>query len=908
MEIQDIKSRLTLAQVLHHYNLKPDKNHRLLCPFHEDKTPSFQVYYKTHTGYCFSPNCKTHGKSLDVIDFIMYKEKISKHEAIIKAQEVAGIIEARPGKGNSIFDRAGFLQNLFTYFKNGLHNSNPAQEYTRQRGLEHEKIEIGYNSGKFHHGAKKNETLIQHCLELGLLVDKNLTSRTGEKAYGVFGKYCIVFALRDSAGQVTSLYFRSTVNEGDSKHYYLKGRSGLYPRYPGPGTERLILTEAIIDAASLLQIPGITGQHGILSCYGTNGLTQEHVTAMKGLKELKEIIFAFDADEAGDMATAKHGKELKDLFPGVKISKITLPTNEDVNSVYVAHEPDIFTHLLENRTELFFSNEPSNEPTGVTLPAPVTTNNINRQKESPHEKQKKEGTVTLEEADGIDLATMGRLDTGSPNKISYTTSTACYQVKGGLSRQLDCMKVSLEIGHLQTGQKSRVKLDLYEDKQAEKVAKEAGEKLGLRNDLIEKDLSLLAELLDRHREESLAGDKRDSMAKAIEVPAEMKEKCLHFLKQPNLISRFNKLVEKAGVTGEENNRIFLFVIATSYKMPDSLHALIQGTSGSGKTHLLSKIGNLVPPEASIFLTRVTESSFYNFDENYFSHKLLCMEDLDGLKEEAYLAFRELQSKGMLSSSTSIKTESGQIQGCVKIVRGPVASISCTTKGEIYEDNMSRIFLIAVDESKEQTRKIIEYQNNKAAGVVDMAQEKEATFFIQCCLRLLKPYQVINPYANKILLPPEAHKIRRLTELYHSYVKQVTLVNQYQRKQDSQQRLISEKEDLETGLEIMFESIILKIDELDGSLRQFYERLKEHVKKKGQGYQDYQFTQREVRQALNTSKTQLFRYFNDLAELEYIQQAGGYMNRGFRYKIIYWDDIKALRDHIKDYLREQLDKL
>ncbi|MBS1559918.1 MAG: hypothetical protein JST69_14455 [Bacteroidetes bacterium] len=53
MEIAEIKSLLSLAQVLDHYGLKPDKQGRLNCPFHEDKTPSFQVYWKTHTGFCF---------------------------------------------------------------------------------------------------------------------------------------------------------------------------------------------------------------------------------------------------------------------------------------------------------------------------------------------------------------------------------------------------------------------------------------------------------------------------------------------------------------------------------------------------------------------------------------------------------------------------------------------------------------------------------------------------------------------------------------------------------------------------------------------------------------------------------------------------------------------------------------
>jgi DNA primase len=273
MQIQDIKDRLTLSRVLKYYNLKPDKNHRLNCPFHNDKTPSFQVYYKTHTAYCFSSNCKTHGKSLDVIDFIMYKEgwdtlrAEGKHKAIEKAKEIAGIIEnvkcktENENPTKTSFDKVSFLTNLFTYFRNAVHNSKPAQEYIKQRGLDWNngplsgvEVEIGYNSGQFHHGTRKDETLIQNCLKVGLLSEHDRLSRTGEKAYQPFGKYCIVFALRNRANQVTGLYFRSTLNNDKSKHYYLKDRQGLYPGYPKPETEKLILTEAIIDAATLVQL------------------------------------------------------------------------------------------------------------------------------------------------------------------------------------------------------------------------------------------------------------------------------------------------------------------------------------------------------------------------------------------------------------------------------------------------------------------------------------------------------------------------------------------------------------------------------------------------------------------------------------------------------------------------------
>jgi hypothetical protein len=312
----------------------------------------------------------------------------------------------------------------------------------------------------------------------------------------------------------------------------------------------------------------------------------------------------------------------------------------------------------------------------------------------------------------------------------------------------------------------------------------------------------------------------------------------------------------------------------------------------------------MPDEEVKRYTRVTDNSFYNQDEYFFVNKLLCFEDLDGLKEDAQLAVRELQSNEILITSTSIKDASGKISGGERTVRGPIASLSCTTKGEIYEDNVSRSFLIAVDESREQTQKIIQYQNELSAGLIDKSEQKKVSEFIQNCMRLLKPYEVINPYANKIKLPEEAHKIRRLNELYQSFVKQITLLNQYQRKQDKQGRLITEKEDLKIACEILFESILLKVDELDGSLRQFFEKLKLFVEKKNR---DYEFNRFEVREATGVSKTQQHYYLQKLVNLEYIKQYG-FANRGFKYKITHWDNIAGLRAKIKDNLSNQLNEL
>jgi DNA primase len=761
MEIQDIKQQLTLATVLHYYNLKADKNNRLNCPFHEDKTPSLQVYYKTHTAYCFSSNCKTHGKSLDVIDFVMHMESRSvgstKHEAINKCVEMLNGTTTKTVRPTQ--SREQFLNNIFQYFKNAVHSSKPTQEYLQSRALDFKQIEVGYNAGQFHHGTRKEESLINQCVEYGLLIDKNIVGRTGEKAYNIFGKWCIVFSLKNRHEQVVSLYFRSILNEKESKHFYLKNRTGLYPNYPNPATKKLILTESIIDCASLLQIAEIVENYSVLACYGTNGLNEEIQNAILDLKELEEIIFAFDNDEAGNEAVKKYAQQFKQFT----ISTLELPS-KDINETLQLHEPEIFTELLEKRKSFLFSNE----------------------------------DFSIE-----DITT--KKATEEPKKLPSSNS----------------------------------------------------------------------QLLTT----------------------------IDFLKQKNLLQELNKLIEKSGIIGEENSRLLLFIIASSYKTKSPLHAIVQGSSGSGKTHLISKIADLIPQEDVLRFTRITESSLYNWGEFDLVNKLIIIEDLDGLKEEAMFAMRELISNQRLSSSVSIKDKKGNIKSAKKEVKGVFSSLSATTKGELYEDNMSRSFLLAVDESQAQSQRIIQYQNQRYAGEIDQKTQEKAKNQLQQIIRVLKDYEIINPYATKLELPEEVHKIRRLNEMFQLIIRQITFLNQHQRKTTKEGKLITQIEDLEQATEVLFESIILKVDELDGSLRQFFERLKKHLKS-----QDKDFTQREIRQAFNISKSQLQRYIINLLELEYIRQIGGYANRGLKYRIDYWDDYQRLRIKIKEKLMTQIQVL
>jgi DNA primase len=267
MEIQEIKQRLTINTVLNHYGIKADKNDMAKCPFHNDKTPSLQIYHKSNTYCCFSSNCNA--GTGDQIQFIELQEKQGKHQAILKAKELLGVKESS-------------LNEIFTKLKQNVNKSPKAKQYIESRNLDLKLIasagsavEVGYNAQTY----------------------KDL-------------KNCIIFPLKDKFNNVVSLYGRS-LNKG---HYYTANRKGLYPKYPPVETRKLILTESIIDAATLLQQKEITAEYEVLALYGTNGLTREHTEAVGELKHLKEIVLWLDGDQAGEKATEKYKASIYELL------------------------------------------------------------------------------------------------------------------------------------------------------------------------------------------------------------------------------------------------------------------------------------------------------------------------------------------------------------------------------------------------------------------------------------------------------------------------------------------------------------------------------------------------------------------------------------------------------------------
>ena len=238
-----------------------------------------------------------------------------------------------------------------------------------------------------------------------------LTESKGSSGFYSVGKGLHRLPVKEQDNKIISLYGRSITNNEESRHFYLTGREGLYPGYPSLQTKKLILVESIIDAASVLQQKEITEQYSVLSLYGTNGLTDEHIKAISALPQFEEIHLMLNADEAGEAATHKHAHTLHELHPYLRITRTQLPAGEDVNSVLCTHDDaKVLLHLVEQRTDFSFSIEKERSQEPVITP------------------------------------TVSKLDTRNAELLIYDNCELYFEFLGGIKiTGLDRMKVTLKV-------------------------------------------------------------------------------------------------------------------------------------------------------------------------------------------------------------------------------------------------------------------------------------------------------------------------------------------------------------------------------------------------------------------------------------------------------------------------------
>jgi len=828
MEIAEIKQQLTILQVLDDYGIKVNKNKMVNCPFHNDKNPSMQVYPETNTVHCFSGNCEHTGKAIDQIDFIMHYEKCTKHEAIKKAKSLLGVTEQSKPKLK--------LSETFQTLRQALPKSKKAVEYLESRNLNDIKLEIGYN----HY-------------------------RTGYKQL----QNCIIFPLKDKNGNITSFYGRS-LTKG---HYYLENRKGLYPNYPSREARHLIITESVIDALTVQRFT----EYEVLALYGTNGLTTEHTTALKDCKQLGEIIFFLDGDNAGGTATAKYVEQLNKLLPNVQISKVETPEGEDPNSLTQSHEPEILNHLIDNRTILFSST--------------ASTSNEEKMPAVAH-----------------------RLDTKNPEFMTYESGVLLISILGGIATHpVDKLKVTLKIQRKDSDSplhSIRHSLDLYHDDQSEKLIRKASERLEIGSREVRLAIAELTEELESYRVNLIEQQKPKKAEKRLLTKAQ-EQKAIKFLQSENLLQKTNELIGKSGMIGEETNRLLMYLVFTSRLREQPLHIISLGASGTGKTYLQEKVSELIPEEHKLEITALSENALYYFDRTELKHKLVLIEDLDGANDDKVLfAIRELQSKKRISKTIPIKDAKGNLKAITLQVEGPICLAGTTTREKLYEDNANRSLLIYLDNSKQHKESIMSYQRELSAGAVNRKKEDEIKEFFKDMQSVLHPIKIRNPYATKLIIPETVFKPLRTNTHYLNFIEVITFYKQHQRKtkidpQTNEKYIETTLEDIEEANWLLKEVLLAKSDELTKACRDFLEVLKSHLLREKKA----SFYRSTVRKWMRINPHNLRYYLNQLQQFGYIKIIGGNKHKsGYEYELTSKEEYTQLNNNITNALDKALQQI
>jgi hypothetical protein len=503
-----------------------------------------------------------------------------------------------------------------------------------------------------------------------------------------------------------------------------------------------------------------------------------------------------------------------------------------------------------------------------------------------------------------------KINTTNPEQLIYSNEILQLTVLGGIKLDgLDRMRATLKI-ELQNSSTPPVRhnLDLYNDNQLEKLVRKTAERLEIGTTVIAASLAELTEELEAYRLQQISLKESEYKVQSKQLSDKEVRAAETFLKSSNLMQQTNALIEKAGMIGETDNRLLMFLIFTSRKRQQPLHIVSLGASGTGKTHLQEKIGELIPEEDKIEITTLSENAFYYFGQRELKNKLILIEDLDGAENVLY-PLRELQSKKRISKTIAHKNTKGETRTIHLVVEGPVSVAGCTTQEHIYEDNANRSFLIYLDESKEQDKRIMEYQRRASAGKINTEQEEQAAELLRNCQRILQPVKVINPFAELLNIPEEVLKPRRTNNHYLQFIEVVTYYHQYQRESKvdthtGELYIETTLEDVAEANKLLKEILLRKSDELTGACRNYLESVKSYLEQEGK----QNFTNAEIRKALKVNASNQKRYNLSLISNHYIKKTDGKTGTAYSYEIVSYQEFQELRNRITSVLDENLKKL
>jgi DNA primase len=870
-----------------------------LCPFHDDHEPSLVITPSKNLWHCLGA-CGTGGS---IIDWVMKCQGVSFRHAVelLRANHpslaAAGPI-VRKGTTAAVkldapfetsVDDSRILQEVTDYYHETLKQSPEGLSYLQSRGLEHpemiEHFRLGFSNRTLcyrlpERNRKEGAEMRSRLQRLGILRESGHEHFTGS----------VVIPVIDLDGNVTEVYGRKItegLRQGTPLHLYLPGQhKGVWNEQALAASKEIILCESLIDALTFW----CADYRNVTASYGVNGFTEDHRQAFKR-HGTKKVLIAYDRDEAGEKAAHELANEL--IAMGIDCYRVLFPKGMDANEYGCKAKPAAKSlGVLLNKVEWLGKGK-----------APlVAVNEIVEIENSaePQATKEKRAEVSLLAAEAI--VTPPPIVIDSPveikgDEITITQGDRRYRIRG-LAKNLsnEILKVNLlatreDAIHVDT-------LDLNVDRQRAVFIKRASEELGVKEDVIRKDLGRVFLQLETLRDEQIR-KALDPKEEEIQLSPEEKAAALELLNDPRLMNRILDDFARCGIVGEETNKLVGYLASISRRLESPLAVVVQSSSAAGKSLLMDAILGFVPEEDKVQYSAMTGQSLFYMGETDLKHKVLAIVEEEGATRAAY-ALKLLQSEGVLTiASTGKDPASGKLVTHQYRVEGPVMIFLTTTAIQLDEELLNRCMVLTVNEDRSQTQAIHRQQREQQTieGLLARDDRIRTLQLHRNAQRLLKPVFVANPFARELTFLDSQTRTRRDHMKYLTLIRSIALLHQYQRpiKTTAHQGRKIEYievtlEDIEIANRLAHEVLGRSLDELPPQTRRLLLLIDEMASKECARLQmdrtDYRFSRRDVRQYTGWGDTQLRVHLGRLEDLEYLLAHRGGRGQSFVYELVF----------------------
>ena len=348
--IQDLLNRVDIVDVVERYVplKRAGANFVACCPFHGEKTPSFTVSQTKQFYHCFG--CGAHGTA---IGFMIEYAGLGFIDAVKDLAQSAGMQmpEFKPerprGKTEEGDDLYAVLLKAAQYYRSQLKNAPQAIDYLKKRGLSGE-IAKEFGIGYAPDGWQNLQSEFPDYDSKALVAAGLVIQGDEGKRYDRF-RDRVMFPIVDQRGNIIGFGGR-VLDKGEPKYLnspetalFEKGRE-LYGLYQGRrairDAGRVLVVEGYMDVVAL-------AQHGIGYAVATLGTATTPTHVQKLLRQVGEVVFCFDGDDAGRRAAWRAlENSLDQLVDGKQLSFLFLPQGEDPDTYVRKLGKDAFEKLL----------------------------------------------------------------------------------------------------------------------------------------------------------------------------------------------------------------------------------------------------------------------------------------------------------------------------------------------------------------------------------------------------------------------------------------------------------------------------------------------------------------------------------------------------------------------------------